>query len=64
MTISSKHLLKISKFLSYHLRHCPDLLGLNLAPGGWVEVNKLLVAEKNNFIHKLLANKNTHHIKI
>ena len=37
---------KISKFLSYHLRHRPDLLGLELAPGGWVEVEKLLQAAK------------------
>ena len=39
-------LVKISKFLSYHLRHHPDLLGLELAPGGWVEVEKLLQAAK------------------
>lgn len=42
--------LKISKFLSYHLRHRPDLLGIELAPGGWVEVEELLqAAKKNNF---------------
>ena len=39
-------LVKISKFLSYHLRHRPDLLGLELAPGGWVEVEKLLQAAR------------------
>ena len=38
--------IKISKFLSYHLRHRPDLLGLELAAGGWVEVDKLLIAAK------------------
>lgn len=37
---------KISKFLSYHLRHRPDLLGLELANGGWVEVEQLLSAAK------------------
>ena len=43
-------LIKVSKFLSYHLRHRPDLLDLELAPGGWVEVDKLLkAAEKRNF---------------
>ncbi|VEP14341.1 putative RNA 2'-phosphotransferase [Hyella patelloides LEGE 07179] len=43
-------LVKISKFLSYHLRHRPDLLGLELSPGGWVEVNRLLqAAKKHNF---------------
>ena len=39
---------KISKYLSYHLRHRPDLLGLELAPGGWVEIDKLLQAAREN----------------
>ena len=43
-----RRLIKISKYLSYHLRHRPDLLGLELAPGGWVEVDKLLEAAQNN----------------
>jgi putative RNA 2'-phosphotransferase len=43
-------LVKISKFLSYYLRHRPDLLGLQLAPGGWVEVDLLIkAANKQNF---------------
>ena len=46
---------KISKFLSYHLRHRPDLLGLELASGGWVEVNKLLVAAKKSGFSFTLA---------
>lgn len=33
---------KISKFLSYHLRHAPQKLGLQLQPGGWVGVDLLL----------------------
>ena len=37
-------LVKISKFLSKHLRHDPDGLGLTLAPGGWVPVDDLLAA--------------------
>ncbi len=41
---------KISKFLSKHLRHTPEQLGLVLAPGGWVEVDALLEAcEGRNF---------------
>jgi putative RNA 2'-phosphotransferase len=35
---------KISKFLSKHLRHDPAGLGIALAPGGWVEVEVLLAA--------------------
>ncbi|GAB4547944.1 MAG: RNA 2'-phosphotransferase [Pleurocapsa sp.] len=47
-TISPKRLLKISKYLSYHLRHHPDKLRLKLAPGGWIEVKKLLAAAKKH----------------
>lgn len=35
---------RISKTLSYHLRHRPDELGLTLGPGGWVPVADLLAA--------------------
>lgn len=35
---------KISKYLSKHLRHEPERLGLELAPGGWVAVEALLEA--------------------
>jgi putative RNA 2'-phosphotransferase len=35
---------KISKYLSKHLRHTPERLGLTLAPGGWVDVDELLSA--------------------
>ncbi|MBD2313339.1 RNA 2'-phosphotransferase [Desertifilum sp. FACHB-1129] len=38
------HWVKISKYLSKHLRHTPERLGLTLAPGGWVEVETLLSA--------------------
>ncbi|MFM7427159.1 MAG: RNA 2'-phosphotransferase [Elainella sp.] len=34
--------IKISKYLSKHLRHTPEQLGLTLAPGGWVGVAELL----------------------
>ncbi len=36
--------IKISKYLSKHLRHDPEQLGLTLAPGGWVSVDELLAA--------------------
>ncbi len=37
---------KISKYLSKHLRHQPRRLGLTLQTGGWVEVDVLLAACK------------------
>lgn len=37
-------LVKISKYLSKHLRHQPERLQLTLQPGGWVEVKDLLAA--------------------
>jgi putative RNA 2'-phosphotransferase len=33
---------KLSKYLSYHLRHAPQELGLTLQPGGWVNIDDLL----------------------
>ena len=38
----TKRLVTVSKFLSKHLRHEPEKLGLTLAPGGWVSVADLL----------------------
>jgi len=35
---------RLSKFLSQHLRHQPEAIGLRLAPGGWVAVADLLAA--------------------
>ena len=37
-------LIKISKYLSKHLRHQPEHIGIRLAPGGWVLVDELLAA--------------------
>ena len=37
-------LVKISKYLSKHLRHQPHRIGLKLDPGGWVDVDRLLAA--------------------
>ena len=42
--MDDKRLVKISKYLSKHLRHEPDRLGLKLQPGGWVAVDELLAA--------------------
>jgi putative RNA 2'-phosphotransferase len=36
---------KLSKYLSYHLRHAPQELGLTLQPGGWVNIDDLLRAK-------------------
>ncbi len=41
-------LIKISKYLSKHLRHQPDRIGIKLSPGGWVNVQELLAACANN----------------
>ncbi len=38
----SDPIVRTSKFLSYVLRHEPGALGLDLEPGGWVDVNTLL----------------------
>lgn len=44
-------LIRVSKYLSKHLRHQPERLGLTLEPGGWVGVDQLLAAcAANNFV--------------
>ncbi|QLE40336.1 RNA 2'-phosphotransferase [Nostoc sp. C052] len=48
--MSDSRLVKISKYLSKYLRHTPDAIGIQLAPGGWVDVDELLTAcAKNKF---------------
>ncbi|MBE9093111.1 RNA 2'-phosphotransferase [Tychonema sp. LEGE 07203] len=48
--MNNSRLLKISKYLSRHLRHSPSCIGLQLSPGGWVPVSELLAAcQTNNF---------------
>jgi putative RNA 2'-phosphotransferase len=42
--MDNKRLVRVSKYLSLHLRHEPEKLGLTLQPGGWVEVETLLDA--------------------
>jgi putative RNA 2'-phosphotransferase len=34
--------MSLSRFLSYVLRHAPDAIGIELAPGGWVNVDELI----------------------
>jgi putative RNA 2'-phosphotransferase len=42
--MSDKRTITVSKYLSKHLRHAPEALGLVLEPGGWVPVDTLLAA--------------------
>ena len=42
--MNEKRLVKTSKYLSKHLRHQPERLGLQLEEGGWVKVADLLRA--------------------
>ncbi|BAZ50405.1 phosphotransferase KptA/Tpt1 [Nostoc sp. NIES-4103] len=46
--MDTSRLVKISKYLSRHLRHQPHNIGIQLAPGGWVAVDELLLACANN----------------
>jgi putative RNA 2'-phosphotransferase len=39
---------KTSKFLSYVLRHNPGALGLEVGPGGWVDVDTLIERARAN----------------
>ena len=52
--MNNSRTVKISKYLSRHLRHAPERIGIQLAPGGWVPVSELLAAcQKNNFLVQL-----------
>ena len=42
--MDARRIVKVSKYLSRHLRHDPGRLGLELQPGGWVDVDELLAA--------------------
>ena len=42
--MDERRLIKVSKYLSKHLRHRPERLGLRLGTGGWVGVDDLLEA--------------------
>lgn len=42
--MDAKTLKTLSKYLSLHLRHQPEAIGLTLEPGGWVAIADLLTA--------------------
>ena len=42
--MTEQRLVKISKYLSKHLRHAPEQIGLTLEEDGWVKVSDLLAA--------------------
>jgi putative RNA 2'-phosphotransferase len=42
--MDNKKLVNISKYLSKHLRHQPERIGLQLMPGGWIAIDVLLEA--------------------
>jgi len=42
--MNNSRLVKVSKYLSRHLRHSPERIGIQLAPGGWVPIRELLAA--------------------
>jgi putative RNA 2'-phosphotransferase len=48
--VNDKRRVSVSKFLSKHLRHTPEAIGLTLADGGWVPIPDLLAAaERHRF---------------
>ncbi|WP_328720620.1 RNA 2'-phosphotransferase [Streptomyces sp. NBC_00247] len=48
--MDDRRTVKVSKYLSRHLRHQPERIGLTLDPNGWVNVAELLeAAARNNF---------------
>ncbi|MFE5240566.1 MULTISPECIES: RNA 2'-phosphotransferase [unclassified Streptomyces] len=46
--MDERRTVKVSKYLSKHLRHQPDRLGITLDPQGWVDVDELLRACARN----------------
>ncbi|MGW3014631.1 RNA 2'-phosphotransferase [Streptomyces longwoodensis] len=42
--MDDRHTVKVSKYLSKHLRHQPGRIGLVLDEGGWVEIDTLIAA--------------------
>ena len=44
--MNSEQIKTRSKWLSKHLRHSPERIGLQLEEGGWVDVEKLLAAAR------------------
>ena len=49
------NLKKISKFLSFLLRHNPQSIGLKLDSNGWADIDELIAKSKNiNLTHELI----------
>ncbi len=44
----NKRLTKISKYLSFILRHNPDAIGMKLDPDGWLNVEELIKNANEN----------------
>ncbi|GAA1572036.1 RNA 2'-phosphotransferase [Streptomyces globosus] len=42
--MDDRRTVKVSKYMSKHLRHQPERIGLHLDPQGWVEIDDLLAA--------------------
>ncbi|MFF3345741.1 RNA 2'-phosphotransferase [Streptomyces sp. NPDC002779] len=42
--IDDRRTVRVSKYLSRHLRHQPERIGLTLDEGGWVEIDTLIAA--------------------
>ncbi|AWT44245.1 MULTISPECIES: RNA 2'-phosphotransferase [Streptomyces] len=42
--MDERRTVKVSKYLSKHLRHQPDRIGITLDEGGWVEIDTLIAA--------------------
>ncbi|MGV9559131.1 RNA 2'-phosphotransferase [Streptomyces sp. NPDC003401] len=42
--MDERRTVKVSKYLSKHLRHQPERIGLSLDEAGWVEIESLIVA--------------------
>ncbi|PKW08777.1 putative RNA 2'-phosphotransferase [Streptomyces sp. 1222.5] len=42
--MDERRTVKVSKYLSKHLRHQPERIGLALDPGGWVGIDTLITA--------------------
>src|SRR4051812_28059604 len=46
--MNDRRRISVSKFISKHLRHTPEAIGLTLGEGGWVPIGDLLAAAANN----------------
>lgn len=51
-----KDKLKLSKELSYYLRHKPEDLNLNMTQQGWVSIDEIVKNSKDKFSRELLEN--------